>query len=91
MIPATRFGQPIGGGGGGGCVQGPVSIISSNGTELDSTLTAVGGNGVEEGAGLTATYQWTGAKTGSGSTIVADIEGDYTVTATITCTSTAAL
>ena len=83
--PGNPIWTPIGGGGGGGCVQGPVSIISSNGTELDSTLTAVGGNGVEEGAGLTATYQWTGAKTGSGSTIVADIEGDYTVTATITC------
>ena len=85
--PGNPSWKPIGGGGGGTCVQGPVSIISSNGTELGSTLTAVGGNGVDDGAGLTATYAWTGAKTGSGTTIVADVEGDYTVTATITCTN----
>ena len=83
--PGNPTWKPIGGGGGGGCVQGPVSIVSSNGTELGSTLTAVGGNGVDEGTGLTATYEWTGAKTGTGNTIVADVEGDYTVTATITC------
>ena len=83
--PGNPTWKPIGGGGGGGCVQGPVSIVSSNGTELGSTLTAVGGNGVDEGTGLTATYEWTGAKTGNGNTIVADVEGDYTVTATITC------
>ena len=74
---------PIGGGTSGGCIQGPVQIIGDS--ELGSTLTATGGNGTDEGTGLTATYEWTGAKTGSGSTIVGDVEGDYTVTATITC------
>ena len=83
--PGNPTWTPIGGGGGGGCVQGPVQITSSNGTELNSTLTAVGGNGVDEGATLTASYEWTGVKTGTGSSIVADVEGNYTVTASITC------
>ena len=83
--PGNPTWKPIGGGGGGGCVQGPVQITSSNGIELNSTLTAVGGNGVDESATLTATYEWTGAKTGTGSSIVADVEGNYTVTASITC------
>ena len=83
--PGNPIWTPIGGGGTGGCVQGPVSIVSSNGNEINSTLTAVGGNGTDEGTGLTATYEWTGAKTGTGATIVADVEGDYTVTARITC------
>ena len=83
--PGNPTWTPIGGGGGGGCVQGPVQITSSNGTELNSTLTAVGGNGVDESTTLTATYEWTGAKTGTGSSIVADVEGNYTVTASITC------
>ena len=84
--PGNPTWKPIGGGdGGGGCVQGTVSIVSSNGTELGSTLTAVGGNGADAGNALTATYEWTGAKTGSGNSIVADVEGEYTVTATVTC------
>ena len=83
--PGNPTWKPIGGGGGGGCVQGPVQITSSNGTELNSTLTAVGGNGVDDSTTLTATYEWTGAKTGTGSSIVADVEGNYTVTASITC------
>jgi hypothetical protein len=83
--PGNPTWKPIGGGGGGGCVQGPVQITSSNGTELNSTLTAVGGNGIDEDATLTAAYEWTGAKTGIGSSIIADVEGNYTVTATITC------
>ena len=82
--PGNPSWTPIGGGG-SACTQGPVQITSSNGTNLNSTLTAVGGNGVDDGSSLSATYEWTGAKTGSGSTIVADVEGDYTVTATITC------
>jgi hypothetical protein len=84
--PGNPIWRPIGGGELPGCQQGAVQIVSSNGTEIGSTLTATGGNGIDEGTALTATYEWTGAKTGSGSTIVADIEGDYTVTATITCT-----
>ena len=84
--PGNPTWKPIGGGGGSDCVQGPVQITSSNGTALNSTLTAVGGNGVDDGASLTATYEWTGAKTGSGASIVADVEGVYTVTATINCT-----
>ena len=81
--PGNPIWTPIGGGTSGGCIQGPVQIIGDS--ELGSTLTATGGNGTDEGTGLTATYEWTGARTGSGSTIVADVEGDYTVTATITC------
>ena len=34
--PGNPTWKPIGGGGGGGCVQGPVQITSSNGTELNS-------------------------------------------------------
>ena len=64
--PGNPTWTPIGGGEEGGCVQGPVSIISSNGTELNATLTAIGGNGVDSGSALTATYAWTGAKTGTG-------------------------
>ena len=76
--------QVQGGGGGGTTLQFPVSIQSSNGSEIGSTLTAVGGDGVNaEGTPLTATYAWTGAKTGTGETILADVEGTYTVTATI--------
>ena len=82
--PGNPTWKPIGGGG-GTCTQGPVSIVSSNGTVLGSTLTAVGGSGIDDGTGLQASYEWTGAKTGTGSTIVADVEGDYTVTARITC------
>ena len=89
--PGNPTWTPIGGGGTGGCVQGPVSIVSSNGNEINSTLTAVGGNGTDEGTGLTATYEWTGAKTGTGATIVADVEGDYTVTARITCVDSSVL
>ena len=84
--PGNPIWTPIGGGGGGDCAQGPVSISSSNNTEIGSTLTAIGGNGIDDGSALTATYAWTGAKTGTGATIAADVEGDYTVTATITCT-----
>ena len=84
--PGNPSWTPIGGGGGGECAQGPVSISSSAGTEIGATLTAVGGNGIDDGTGLTATYEWSGAKVGLGETIVADVEGDYTVTATITCT-----
>ena len=84
--PGNPIWKPIGGGGGSDCVQGPVQITSSNGTGLNSTLTAVGGNGVDDGASLSATYEWTGAKTGSGASVVADVEGVYTVTATINCT-----
>ena len=85
--PGNPTWKPIGGDGGdgGGCVQGTVSIVSSNGTELGSTLTAVGGNGADAGNALSATYEWTGVKTGSGNSIVADVEGEYTVTATVTC------
>ena len=83
--PGNPEWKPIGGGGSGSCLQGPVSIVSSNGTELGSTLTAVGGNGVDDSTSLAATYAWTGAKTGTGNSIEADVEGDYTVTATITC------
>ena len=82
--PGNPSWTPIGGGSGGG-VQAPVQIVSNNGTELYSTLTAVGGNGVDaDGSAVTATYEWTGAKTGTGSTIGADVEGEYTVTATVT-------
>ena len=81
--PGNPTWKPIGGGGAGGCQQGPVQIIGDS--EINSTLTASGGNGADEGSGLTATYEWTGAKTGTGATIVADVEGDYTVTATVTC------
>ena len=75
---------PVAGGGGGGNLQGAVQIVSNNGTDLYSTLTAVGGNGVDsEGTTVNATYAWTGAKTGAGATILADVEGSYTVTATV--------
>ena len=84
--PGNPGWTPIGGGGGADCVQGAVVISSTNGTELGSTLTATGGNGADEGTSLTATYAWTGAKTGTGATILADVEGDYTVTATVACT-----
>ena len=88
--PGNPTWKPIGGGG-GDCIQGPVQITSSNGTNLNSTLTAVGGNGVDDSISLSATYEWSGAKTGTGSSIVADVEGDYTVTAKITCTNGAEL
>ena len=76
--------KPISGGSAGGNIQLPVSISSSNGTELNSTLTAQGGGGVDaDGTAINATYAWSGAKSGTGSTILADIEGTYTVTATV--------
>ena len=82
--PGNPSWTPIGGGGSGGNRQVPVQIISSNGTELGATLTAIGGNGVDkDGDTVTATYAWTGAKTGAGTTIIADVEGSYTVTATV--------
>ena len=85
--PGNPSWTPIGGGGGGECTQGPVSISSSAGTEIGATLTAVGGNGIDDGTGLTATYEWSWSENSAlGETIVADVEGDYTVTATITCT-----
>ena len=82
--PGNPSWTPIGGGGSGGNKHGPVQIISSNGTELNATLTAVGGNGVDaDGSAVNATYAWTGAKTGTGNAIVADVEGSYTVTASV--------
>ena len=76
--------QIEGGGGGGSTIQFPVTISSTNGTNLNSVLTANGGDGQDaEGTPLSATYAWTGAKTGAGATITADVEGVYTVTATI--------
>ena len=82
--PGNPVWKPIGGGELPGCQQSPVQIIGDS--DLGSTLTATGGGGIDEGSALPApTYEWTGAKTGTGSTIVADVEGDYTVTATVTC------
>ena len=82
--PGNPIWRPIGGGELPGCQQAAVQIIGDS--ELGSTLTASGGGGIDEGTVLPApTYEWTGAKTGTGSTIVADVEGDYTVTATVTC------
>ena len=92
--PGNPIWTPIGGGELPGCQQGPVSITSSNGTELNSTLTAQGGTGLDEGALLPApTYEWTGPNgfTATGSEIVAAAEGVYTVTATVTCTDTSTL
>ena len=89
--PGNPSWTPISGAGGGN-VQGPVSIISSSANELGSTLTAVGGNGIDEdGSAVTATYEWTGAKTGNGSAILADVEGTYNVTATVQFSSGASL
>ena len=83
--PGTPIWRPIGGGELPACQQAAVQIIGDS--ELGSTLTASGGGGIDEGTLLPApTYEWTGAKTGTGETIVADVEGDYTVTATVTCT-----
>ena len=74
--------KPIGGSGGN--VQAPVSIVSSDGTELNATLTAVGGGGLEaDGTVVAASYAWSGAKIGTGTSIVADVEGAYKVTATV--------
>ena len=78
--------KPIGGGGSSGCVQLPVSIISNNGTELFSTLTALGGTAADATAQQSVAYAWTGAKIGTDKIIVADVEGDYTCTVTLTCT-----
>ena len=87
--PGNPSWTPIGGGGGNGLIQGVVQIVSNSGSELFSTLTAVGGSGVDkDGATVNATYAWTGAKTGTGTTIIADVEGDYTVTATVTADGT---
>ena len=84
--PGNPGWTPIGGGELPGCQQGAVQIIGD--TEIGSTLTATGGNGIDEGSPLSATYSWTGPNgfTASGTTITADEEGDYTVTAEITCT-----
>ena len=87
--PGNPSWTPIGGGGGNGLIQGVVQIVSNNGEELFSTLTAVGGNGIDKnGSSVSATYAWTGAKTGTGTTITADVEGEYTITATVTADGT---
>ena len=84
--PGNPIWRPIGGGELPGCQQGAVQIIGDN--EIGSTLTATGGNGIDEGTQLTATYSWLGPNgfTATGNSIVATEEGDYTVTAEITCT-----
>ena len=85
--PGNPTWKPIGGGGGlEGCSQTAVSIISSNGSELNSTLTALGGTAIDVAVQQSVTYEWTGAKAGTAKTIVADVEGDYTCTVTLTCT-----
>lgn len=66
-------------------LQFPLMIASTNGNDLGSTLTAIGGDGVDNaGRPLEPEYTWTGAKTGTGETILADIIGIYSCTATIT-------
>ena len=70
-----------------GCVQGPVQIQSSNGNTYGSTLTVIGGGGLDGATQLVPTYQWSGPKSGTGNSIVADVSGTYTVTATVSCTS----
>ena len=66
-------------------LQFPLMIASTNGNDLGSTLTAIGGDGVDNaGRPLEPEYTWTGAKTGTGETILADIIGIYACTATIT-------
>ena len=84
--PGNPTWKPIGGGELPGCQQGAVQIIGDN--EINSTLTATGGAGIDEGTQLPATYNWTGPNgfTATGNSIVATEEGDYTVTAEITCT-----
>ena len=93
--PGNPTWKPIGGGdAGGGCQQGPVSIVSSNGTELGSTLTAQGGGGLDAGVLLDPpTYTWTGPNgfTATGQSVVATEEGDYTVTAKVICSDTTPL
>lgn len=65
--------------------QTAVTVTSTGGNALGSVLTAAGGDGEgAEGAALTATYAWTGAKEGTGDEITADVAGSYTVTATVT-------
>ena len=48
-------------------------------------MTAIGGNGLDDDTPLTASYQWTGPKTGTGPVMVANQPGTYTVTATVIC------
>jgi hypothetical protein len=70
--------------GGSEVIQFPLSISSDNGNQLNATLTAVGGDGVSaQGNPIEPTYTWTGAKSGNGKTIVADIVGIYSVKASI--------
>ena len=84
--PGNPGWTPIGGGDPTGCQQGGVSIVGDN--EIGSTLTATGGRGLDAGELLPdPIYTWTGPNgfTATGASIVAAEEGDYTVTATITC------
>ena len=84
--PGNPDWTPIGGGEPTGCQQGGVAIAGD--TEIGSTLTATGGRGLDAGELLPEpTYNWTGPNgfTATSEEIVANEEGNYTVTATITC------
>ena len=84
--PGNPDWTPIGGGDPTGCQQGGVAIAGD--TEIGSTLTATGGRGLDAGELLPEpTYNWTGPNgfTATGTEIVATEEGNYTVTATVTC------
>ena len=84
--PGNPDWTPIGGGDPTGCQQGGVAIAGD--TEIGSTLTATGGRGLDAGELLPdPIYTWTGPNgfTATGTEIVATEEGNYTVTATITC------
>ena len=84
--PGNPDWTPIGGGDPTGCQQGGVAIAGD--TEIGSTLTATGGRGLDAGELLPdPIYNWTGPNgfTATGTEIVATEEGNYTVTATITC------
>ena len=84
--PGNPDWTPIGGGDPTGCQQGGVAIAGD--TEIGSTLTATGGRGLDAGELLPdPIYTWTGPNgfTATGTEIVAAEEGNYTVTATITC------
>ena len=70
--------------GGSEVIQFPLSISSDNGNQLNSTLTAVGGDGVSaQGNPIEPVYTWTGARSGTGKTILADVIGVYSVKASI--------
>ena len=70
--------------GGSEVIQFPLSISSDNGNQLNATLTAVGGDGVSaQGNPIEPVYSWTGAKSGSGKTMFADVVGIYSVKASI--------